>query len=111
LPGQGCSGAGFSEGQRQAGARGVEDAAEIRLDAFECRRVVGLEAQHDHRRGVRRPRQAEAVGVLDAQAVDGDDLARVGEAWRARSSSISAKGSPSCMPMFSSGVELLSGKL
>jgi uncharacterized protein YgbK (DUF1537 family) len=60
----------------------------------QCGGVVGLEAQDDHRRRVRRAR-AEAVGVLDAQAVDADDVDRAGKLAVAASLSISACGDAS----------------
>src|SRR5690349_9176546 len=64
--------------------------AGVRLDGTQRRHAVGLdarerlvrgalEAQHEHRRRVRRAHEAEAVVVLDAHAVDRDDLARAGE--------------------------------
>jgi HlyD family secretion protein len=57
---------------------GPDGAAEIGLDALDAPRRVRFEAQHHHRRGVGGAGQAEAVGVLDAHAVDGDDaLARL----------------------------------
>ena len=36
--------------------------------------IVGLEAQHDHRCGVRRARKSEAVRIFDAETVDADDV-------------------------------------
>ncbi len=71
--------------------------------------VVGFEAQHDDRRRVRRPREPEAVGVLDAQAVDADDVAAPGKSRVAASLSISACGDASAHAMLSSGVLTLSG--
>ena len=38
---------------------------EFGFDAIEARLVLGFEAQHDHRRRVRRPREPESIGVLD----------------------------------------------
>ena len=40
---------------------------------------VFLEAQHNHRGGVGRPRQTEAIRILYAQAVEFDDFVSVGE--------------------------------
>src|SRR5690348_11083752 len=65
--------------QRDAGLHFREHAAERFLDPFERLRVVGLEAQHDHRRRVRRAREAEAVRILDAQTIDADDVVGTGE--------------------------------
>ena len=45
------------------------------------------------RRGVRRAREPEAVGVFDAQAVDGDDLARAVEAVAVAAARRSARSS------------------
>ena len=72
--------------------------------------VVGLEAQHQHRRGVRRAHQAEAVRLVDAQAVDGRRSRRALELRRRRGSvSTSACGSPSAHATLSSGVDTPSG--
>ena len=62
------------------------------------------------RRRVRRAREAEAVRILDAQAVDADDVGRAGKlrgrrrAWRS-----SACCSPSAQATLSSGVDTASG--
>src|SRR5437867_7660892 len=66
--------ASMSEGQCNAGFRGGQYAAEFALDALERRRVVRLEAQHDHRRRVRRARETEAVRIFDAQTVDANHI-------------------------------------
>ena len=52
---------------------------EIALDARQRGGVVCLETQDDDRGGVRGAGEAEAVGVFDAQAVDGDAFAGAGE--------------------------------
>src|SRR5690606_14187804 len=49
---------------------------EIRLDPLECRRRVGLEANHDYRSRIRCPRKAETVRILDTHSVDRDDVGR-----------------------------------
>jgi hypothetical protein len=69
---------------------------------------VTLEAQHQHRRGVAGADQAEAVGKVHAQAVDGADLAswegEPNSATRASSSATTAWCSPSAQGTLSSGV-------
>lgn len=100
-----CRRPGFagSEGQREVGASGVQDTAKIRLNPLERRGVIGLEAQHHHWRGVRRPCQAEAVGILDTEPVEGDDLERFGERGvLPQFVDQRRRASPSCMPMLSS---------
>jgi len=42
-----------------------QNPSEFGFDAIEARLVLGFEAQHDHRRRVRRPREPESIGVLD----------------------------------------------
>ena len=59
-----------------------EHAPELGLDPLERSLVVGLEAQHDHRRRVGAAREAEAVRILDAQAVDADHVGRAGKLRR-----------------------------
>src|SRR5690348_18408328 len=61
------------ERQDDAGLDRGEHAAELALDARKSLRVIGLEAQHDDRRGVRCAGEAEAVGIFDTQPVDADD--------------------------------------
>src|SRR5471032_2704644 len=68
-----------SERQDRVRLGGQDHAFELALDARQRGRRLRFEAHHDHRRGVRRTRQAEAVLVFDAQAVDGDDLLVAGE--------------------------------
>jgi len=53
---------------------------EVALDARQRLGRLTFEAQHQHRRGVGGADEAEAVLVVGAQAVDGDDLVGVGEA-------------------------------
>src|ERR1700750_1460193 len=69
-----------SEWQLHPRLRVVEHLAEIALDALHRTLGVRLEAQHDHRRGVRRARKAEAIGILYAQAVDAHHVLGTGEA-------------------------------
>src|SRR5205085_5817296 len=52
------------------GLERLQGAAEFVLDALEGSRIVGFEADHDHRRRVRRAGEAEAVGILDTHAVN-----------------------------------------
>src|SRR5476649_36962 len=68
-----------SERQDRVRLGGQDHALELALDARQRGRRLGLEAHHDHRYGVGRTRQAEAVRVLHAQAVDGDDALVAGE--------------------------------
>src|SRR5262245_50052920 len=56
-----------------------QHAPELGLDALEALPVVGLEAQHHHGSGVRGAREAEAVWIFDAQAVELDHLGRAGK--------------------------------
>ena len=70
-----------SEGQRDTRCCDAEDTAELGLDAAQRDRVVALEAQDEHRRGVRGAGEAEAVGIFDAQAVEADYF---GRAWKVR---------------------------
>src|SRR3569832_2263581 len=69
-----------SKRQYEVGRGLMDHAAEVGLDFFQRGGIVGLETQHDHRRGVRRAREAETVGVLDAQTVERDDFLGIGEA-------------------------------
>jgi hypothetical protein len=92
-----------SERQLDARPHAFDGAAEVGLDAGDGGLVVGLEAQHHHRGGVGRAGQAEAVGVFDAHAVDGQDALGAFELASALSLSTSAKGSPSFILMLSSG--------
>src|SRR5882672_318673 len=64
------------KGQLGVWLRREQHAPEFRLDALEALRVVGLKAQHYHRRRVRRARQTETVWILDPQAVELDHLGR-----------------------------------
>nr|GEU28095.1 hypothetical protein [Tanacetum cinerariifolium] len=72
---------GCHRSERQFGVRfgGQDHVAELALDACQRGRCFRFEAHHDHRRGVGRTRQAEAILVFHAQAVDGDDLPVAGE--------------------------------
>src|SRR5690606_41896496 len=45
--------------------------AECLADALQPGGVIGFEAQHQHRRGIRGPHQSPAIRVVDADAVDG----------------------------------------
>jgi len=54
-------------------------APEVGLNARQRLSIIGLEAQHDDRRRVGRPRQPETVGILDSYAVDRDHLLRAFE--------------------------------
>src|SRR3569833_2658284 len=58
-----------SKRQYEVGRGLMDHAAEVGLDFIQRGGIVGLEAQHDLRRGVRRVCEVEAVGVLDAQIV------------------------------------------
>src|ERR1700693_846466 len=69
----------YLEGKHRAGLRGGKHAPKIVLDPCERCGVLRFESQHDHRRRVRRARQAEAIGVFDAQSVDADDTKRTRE--------------------------------
>jgi hypothetical protein len=94
----------------QAGARGDEDTAKIGLDAFERGRVVGLEAQHDHRRGVRgraRPKPSAYSTRKPSMVM----ISRAPSKWACRLQFVDQReGFAFLHPMFSSGVELLSGR-
>src|SRR5215831_19959899 len=70
---------GRLERQLGAGLGREQHAPELGLDALEALPVVGLEAQHHHRRGVGSARKAEAVRVFHPQAVELDHLGRAGK--------------------------------
>lgn len=61
------------------GGNAPERIAEVLLDAGQGGHGVSFEAQHHRGRGVRRPRQAEAVGVIDAHAIQVVDGQRARE--------------------------------
>jgi hypothetical protein len=67
------------EGQRNSRLRGIEHATELGFDPFQRRLVVRFEAQHDDRRRVRAARESETVRILDAQAVDANDVGGPGK--------------------------------
>src|SRR6185503_17128411 len=71
--------ASLSERQLGVGLGGQDHARELALDAVERGRILALETQHDDGRRVRAARQAEAVRVFDAQAVDVDNAVRARE--------------------------------
>ena len=54
------------KGQYQPGCRFANHATKIVLDTRQRVDIIGLKAQHNHRRGIRRPREAKAIGVFDA---------------------------------------------
>ena len=58
-------------GSARSGLHRQQLLAERRPGSAPAPRVVGVEAQHQHRRGVRRAHQAPAVRPVHAQAVDG----------------------------------------
>src|SRR3990172_8484082 len=70
----------FLEQQLRTRLGRLQHRAKFRLDALDRALSVAFEAQHDHRRGVGSAREAEAVGVFHAQAVELDDFARAGKA-------------------------------
>ena len=92
-----------SPGQTASSAR--RNAASIEASAAG---VVGLEAQHHHRRGVRGRARPKPWANSTRRPSRRDHLARFGEARgrgkaRPRAAGTSSKGSPSCIFRFSSG--------
>ncbi len=57
---------------------GEDERAKLLLNAFQRRGVIGLETEYQHRRRVGSAHQAEAIGEIGAQPVDGGE-ARIGQ--------------------------------
>src|SRR6185503_6280942 len=65
--------------KRRIGLERLECGTEVALDAFQGGGVVGFEAHDDGRRGVGGAGEPEAVSILHAHAVDGNDALGAGE--------------------------------